>query len=62
MVKTTCEGVTMEWRSREEAISYFLDRLLHVAVGCDAEKRYTRVYARLIFGYDDCTDEEEKWD
>ena len=54
-VTTVCYGQERVWDSRTEAKDYFLDGIF-ASEGSERE-RYAFIYAKLILGYDYCTDE-----
>ena len=56
MVTTVCYGEKKEWKSREEAMSFFLEGM----TTCDGseQERYTSIYIQLVGGSTYCTDED----
>ena len=56
-VTTVCYGQERVWDSRTEAKNYFLEVLL--ATEGSERERYAFIYAKLILGYDYCTDEAD---
>ena len=56
-VTTVCYGQERVWDSRTEAKDYFLDGIF-ASEGSERE-RYAFIYAKLILGYDYCTDEAD---
>ena len=54
-VTTVCYGQERVWDSRTEAKNYFLEGLF--ATEGSERERYAFIYAKLILGYDYCTDE-----
>ena len=56
-VTTVCYGQERLWDSRTEAKDYFLEGIF-ASEGSERE-RYAFIYAKLILGYDYCTDETD---
>ena len=56
-VTTVCYGQERVWDSRTEAKNYFLEGLF--ATEGSERERYAFIYAKLILGYDYCTDEAD---
>ena len=56
-VTTVCYGQERVWDSRTEAKDYFLEGIF-ASEGSERE-RYAFIYAKLILGYDYCTDEAD---
>ena len=56
-VTTVCYGEERVWDSRTEAKDYFLDGIF-ASEGSERE-RYAFIYAKMILGYDYCTDEAD---
>lgn len=55
-VKTVCYGKEEVWDSRNEAMAFFLERMIS-SEGSECE-RYTKIYTELSMGKSVCTDEE----
>ena len=57
-VVTVCYGIRDYWRSRKEAVDYFLEGI-SASDGSECE-RYSKIYAKLICGKTVCSDEYEE--
>lgn len=55
-VATVCYGERQVWKSRREAMNYFLEGMM-----CSegSEQRYATVYSKLVAGEKECSDGDE---
>ena len=55
-IKITCYGKEEIWDSRKEAADFYL-KAIAGSEGSECE-RYTKIYAELMMGFTECSDEE----
>ena len=56
-VKVTCYGKTEVWDTRQEAGKFYFEALCN-SEGSECD-RYIKIFAELVLGKDECSDEDE---
>lgn len=56
MITTVCYGKERTWKTREEAMSFFLEGMM--ACEGSEQERYSNIYMKLQLGLDYCSDKE----